>query len=176
MSAESGEAFAADRIRPGAEPLDEPARGGRIPPPQKLPAMGYAATAGEEGRSYRYVEGQGMVPEDPRQVDPREFPLPYMLGGPRPTVPGSPADIGNGRAPTPTTTRPPGAGTPGAGRPAPGGSRIDPSAPGTTTPDKPKAGADGNPDAPVAKKKPLQIDPKALEKFLKGNTNRTGGS
>jgi hypothetical protein len=174
-TAESGEAFAADRPRPGAEPLDEIARGGRVPPPRRFPGMVDAAAAGAEGPSYRYVEGQGLVPEDPKHADPREFPLPYMLGGPRPTMPGGPADAGNGRAPTPSAHRPSQAGPPVADRPASGEPRNDPVGMGASPSDKIKSGAGSGPDTPATKKKPVQLDPKALEKFLRRNANRTDG-
>ena len=87
--ADSDEAFAADRNRSGGEVLEEIARGARSGNPRQPSTIKPPAALGAGGKSYRYVEGQGMVPEDSSQADSQEFPLPYMLGGPQPTLPGS---------------------------------------------------------------------------------------
>lgn len=172
---EAGESFAADRSRSGGETIDEIARSQRPVDPRPFSAMGNpGAQAG--GRAYRYVEGQGMLPEDARQADPREFPLPYMLGGSRPQVPGEIAK-GDGRIPPPATRA---AGVRGTGSPR--GARPDRVAPPAEAddsdpalPEPPKSRAAGTTNTPAAKKKPVTIDPKILEKLLQKNANRPVG-
>ena len=155
-AAESAEAFAADRNRPAAEPIDEIARGGRIPPPRRMPVMTGAAGSGGDGKSYRYVPGQGIVEEDAKQADPREFPLPYVMGGQRPNTADTTPAAGNGRVPAPAAARTPAAAPTPAAKPAPD--------------------AADDPDIPAPKKKSaVKIDPRSLEKFLKQNATRTDG-
>jgi hypothetical protein len=172
---DSGEAFAADRNRSGGDVLDEIARNARSGDPRQ-PRANRNPTAGLEGApSYRYVEGQGMVPEESGQADPQEFPLPYMLGGPRPDLPAAAPGRANGlgqqpfakRAADPSSTRP--------ALPLPGdvsdpSDGIDPTVPGAR---KPPAANDAR--AATTKNKPVKIDPKILEKLLQGNANRAVG-
>ena len=62
--ADSDEAFAADRNRSGGEVLEEIARSVRSGNPRQPSTIKPAAALGAGGKSYRYVEGQGMVPEE----------------------------------------------------------------------------------------------------------------
>jgi hypothetical protein len=172
---DSGEAFAADHNRSGGDVLDEIARNVRSGEARQPRAIRNPTAGGAGAPSYRYVEGQGMVPEESGQADPREFPLPYMIGGPRPDLPAAAASRGNGRGQQPIARR---AADPGSTRPAlpvPGDAPaqsdgIDPTVPDTR---KPPAANDARTSA--AKKKPVKIDPKILEKLLQGNANRAVG-
>src|SRR5207302_8173888 len=120
------ESFASDRNRTGATPLDPLVQGIRTGDPRRLPTIAHPGGQGPGGKAYRYAEGQGMVPEDLRQADPQEFPLPYMMGGPRPNVPGTGATRGQGAAQPPATrsARTPG-GSPGAALEEPGTSPAE---------------------------------------------------
>lgn len=79
------EDFAIGR-RSGAAPRDRVARGSATADPRRSAAGAIADGADATGPAYRYVEGQGVVEEE-GPADPKEFPLPYMMGGPRPTGP-----------------------------------------------------------------------------------------
>lgn len=165
MVGEADESFAVGRHRPGTEPLDQIARGRRPGDPRQPTVMGNPATQGP-GRAYRFVEGQGMVPEDPSQADPREFPLPYMLGGPRPKTPGDGAARPAGRIPPPlpAPTNRPVAGVPATPTTPEDDADVPP------LPDRP---ASRRSDPATAKKsKPVSIDPRILEKLLQRNANR----
>ena len=81
-AADDDEEFAADRNRVGLAGLDPVIRGMKTGDPRQISAMARPAAQEAAGRAYRFVEGQGMVAEDPQQADPHEFPLPFMLGGP----------------------------------------------------------------------------------------------
>ena len=105
----------------------------------------------------------------------QEFPLPYMLGGPQPKLPGSAAMTGNGRNQPPTTKRAPEPGPARLARPGPGGLPVvsdgaDPAAADLTAP-----AAASKPGTPAMPKKPVKIDPKILEKLLQRNVSRTDG-
>lgn len=168
---EDDEPFGAGRRRSGTELIDPYARGMRPTGPGALPGKEQANVPNSGGPSYRFVEGRGMLPEDPNQVDPREFPLPYMLGGPKPKVPGA----ANPKRPDrmlPSTVPAQGvrARNPqGAGVPAPA---IDDDVP--PLPDTPPVRTSGK--TPAKKSKPVSIDPKLLQKLLQGNANRQSGS
>ena len=90
-----GEVFAAGRMRRGARAADPVTRDVR-PDPRRPGNPGFPVppAQGPRGKTYRYVEGQGMVTEESPEADPREFPLPYMLGGPPPVPPGRSASKG----------------------------------------------------------------------------------
>jgi hypothetical protein len=173
--ADSDEAFAADRNRSGGEVLEEIARGARSGSPRQPSTGNPSAAPGPGGRYYRYVEGRGMVLEESSQADSEEFPLPYMLGGPRPTLPAGAAMTGKGPS-QPPASQP--SGEPGSNRVP----RVGPGAP-PVVPDGVEPPADattaprssGTPGAPAAKKKPVKIDPKILEKLLQRNANRPDG-
>jgi hypothetical protein len=168
------ETFAADRIRgegggvgaavPGLTP-----RGG---------AAGLApAQPGEpqNNPAYRFVPGRGMLPEDQLQVDPNEFPVPFMLGGPRPATGVAAPKDGNRPAGRTSSTKT--------------GAKVQPQQPlrEAARPDAAvgKAGAppasnappgdsSKSSDATTGKKPstPVKIDPALLERFLKGTSNR----
>src|SRR5262249_10553485 len=128
--------------------------------------------AASGGPAFRYVEGQRMVPEDARQADPEEFPLPFMLGGPKPTLPGGAAAQASGRGRASTTgdaARPGSSRTirPGPGDPAAGVSDAE----SPQTPAAKPLGSCTSAASPTTKK-PVTIDPKILEKPLQGNANR----
>lgn len=174
-SGESDEDFAADRDRKGARLLDEMTRRIQLDNPRQAAGMRGPAPRAEGGRSYRYVEGQGMVPEESGGADPREFPLPYMMGGPKPTLPGAGSNRAGGRG---ASDAPKDAVVPGRSADArprketlpSDAERIDPTAEGSTRP-----AAGDVPGAPSAKKKPVKIDPKILEKFLQRNAAPPAG-
>ena len=99
---EPSESFAADRNRPTPEALEPLVQGIRTGDPRRLPTIANPAARTPQGRSLPQPEGQGMINDDRRQSDADGFPLPYMLGGPRPKVP-SPAGTRN---PERTSTTP----------------------------------------------------------------------
>ena len=180
-AAEADEEFAADRNRAGLARLDQIARGIKTGDPRQILGHRQARDAQEAaGRAYRFVEGQGMVAEDPQQADPHEFPLPFMLGGPRPGDPsraatkGDPsraATKGNARSRPQVSKAAATKGDPAAVRA--GMADADASDPAGRDPDKPRTApskADG-----TAKKKSVKIDPAILEKLLQKNANRAAG-
>jgi hypothetical protein len=174
-STSDAEAFAADRNRAGIVPLEQIAQGIKTGDPRRLSALGNPAAQGVGARAYRYVEGQGMVPEDVLGGDPQEFPLPYMLGGPRPTAPTAAASHGEARAGAQasragTAPRDPAAVRGGASLPT---TDADAAVPAGTDPGKPRPGA-SKADR-VTKKKSVKIDPTILEKLLQKNANRPAG-
>ncbi len=170
-AADDDEEFAADRNRAGLAGLDPVIRGMKTGDPRQISAMARPAAQEAAGRAYRFVEGQGMVAEDPQQADPHEFPLPFMLGGPRPGDPSRAATKGEARS------RPP-ASRPGATKGDPAAVRAgmddaDASDHARRDPEKPRnapSKADG-----AAKKKSVKIDPAILEKLLQKNANRSAG-
>jgi hypothetical protein len=104
----------------------------------------------------RYVPGRGMVPEQDAP-SPGEFPLPYMLGGPKPALQGSASGAGvlgakAGQSPLPAS---------------------QPSLPLRPTPESPAGKEDDNATDSDSKaeakpsKKPVTIDPGLLERALK---------
>jgi hypothetical protein len=116
-----------------------------------------------------------MLPEDQLQVDPNEFPVPFMLGGPRPATGVAAPKDGNRPAGRTSTTKT--------------GAKIQPQQPpreaARTDAAVGKAGAppasnappgdsSKSSDATTGKKPstPVKIDPALLERFLKGTTNR----
>ena len=175
---EPAEAFAADRNRFGTAPLDPLIEGMKSGDPRHLPTIANPAGQAAGGRAYRYVEGQGMVPDDPAHGNPEEFPLPFPLGGARPTAGTSAVAKSQARGQAsssrstaarggPSATRRDGAGAPGA-----------PSAPGVSAPpgqdvSKPRSAAAQTGATP--KKKSVKLDPAILEKLLQRNANRPAG-
>jgi hypothetical protein len=170
-SAEGGENFAAGRNRPGPASPDPLVQGIRTGDPRRLQGLASPSGLAANGDAYRYVEGQGMVPEDLRQADPAEFPLPYVQGGTRPATAGP--GVKGGQRPT-ESTAPRNLPTPGQ----PGVTRGEPGAP-SEVPDEgvpaelgatnPRSG--GSP-ASSKPKKPVKIDPNILERLLQRNANR----
>ncbi len=122
--------------------------------------------------AYRYHPGQGMVAEDLLQADPKEFPLPYLLGGPKPTpsvktVPrprnraGS-APSGNEANAGSSLSAARGKAAPGSGGTMPSLSEAEPK----TVSSKAESGTVKKPS------KPVKIDPAILEKLLRRNAER----
>jgi hypothetical protein len=162
------ERFGSDRSRPGGSSLEASVPGlvpddGREATPAKLDPR--------KSPALRFRPGQGWQSEDLMKADPAEFPLPYMLGGPKPT-------------PMKKTEMP-------ETKSAPSGSTLKSSIGGLTTPprgnttqlteDSVKTGsASATPasssatDSGTVKKvkKPARIDPAILEKLLQRNANR----
>jgi hypothetical protein len=171
---DADEPFAADRGRFGPAPLDQFARGINAGDPRRLPANAKPAAQAAGGPAYRYAEGQGMVPEDLQQADPREFPLPYMMGGPRPIVPGAGASREQRTADSQATraARTPGE-APIAARKEPGASPDDRTAGTPAGPETADPRSSLSSGSSKAKKKPVKIDPAVLERLLQRNANRT---
>jgi hypothetical protein len=116
-----------------------------------------------------------MMPEEPGAADPGEFPVPYMLGGPKPKLPGAKATKASGRgAPTASKGAMEPAPAPNPGL-APGNLPVDPERVDPTPDGTPKAKSGDAANAPAAKKKPVKIDPMILEKFLQRNATRPDG-
>ena len=117
-----------------------------------------------------------MVPEDLRQADPREFPLPYMMGGPRPAVPGTGASREQRSADSQATTaaRTP-EDAPGGARKEPGESPVIRTAGTPAGPDTDDPRSSASSGSSKAKKKPVKLDPAILERLLQRNANRTPG-
>jgi hypothetical protein len=175
-SAEPGEAFASDRGRYGAPTLDQIAQGIRTGDPRRLPTIANPGGQVPGGRAYRYEEGQGMMPEDLRQADPQEFPLPYMLGGPRPNAPGPAAPKGQGPSRSPATSGPRTSGAAATARGEPEAAPAVPAVEDLAGPEAADPRSSGSPASPKAQKKPVKIDPAILERLLQRNVNRpTGG-
>ena len=171
---ESAEAFATDRLRGGVDPAEEFSRG-TPPGDRRPPSMRRPSVQGDGVRSYRFVEGQGIVPEDPNQTDPQEFPVPYMLGGPRPTVPTVSPNKANRQTRLPATEAGEQRISPGSGLPELDDPRMPASAKEPAIPDPPRSGSTSTPATPAAKKKPVKIDPKLLERFLQKSAGRPDG-
>ncbi len=161
------ERFGSDRSRPAGASLE-----GSVP--------GLAPAEGRGGNTnsldprmspaLRYRPGQGWESEDLKKSDPAEFPLPFMLGGPKPTLMkrGETAETNPGTlksTPKSSTgeTIPPqrGASTRGTADSVKGGA----------TDEVPSTASD--PGAVKKVKKPAKIDPAILEKLLRRNANRT---
>jgi hypothetical protein len=159
------ETFAADRERTGGVPM-----GAEIPGPAmghgRTTMMSGGSTDASPGPAYRYLPGRGMVVEDPHQVDPREFPLPVLLGGPKPAATGRSLPAESRRPnPRPTATD----GTP-ASSASPIGDAASPGRAGAgSTPKVSSPEAEASADTGAAKKsgKPLKIDPAILERALR---------
>ncbi len=168
---EDVEPFGAGRRRTGSEPIDSFARGVRPEEAGAAPGLSRPNVPAANGPFYRYVEGQGMQSEDPNQVDPREFPLPYMLGGPKPRIPGVAPQKHSDRMPPPTDPAPAAKArnSRGAGE-AP--VAVEDDVP--PLPDTPPSRVSGK--GTPKKSKPVSIDPKLLQKLLQGNANRPPGS
>ena len=155
------ERFGADRSRPAGSSLEAAMPGispgaGRLDP--------------ESAPAFRFKSGQGWESEDLSKSDPAEFPIPYMLGGPKPS-----AAKKNDGTETKSTALP--------SAPKTRGSAILPKdnvSPGAVDPAKVKSDdkvsrtADPTDPGTVKKpKKPAKIDPAILEKLLQRNANRT---
>jgi hypothetical protein len=116
-----------------------------------------------------------MVSEDQLQVDPKEFPIPFMVGGPKPTANGSmPTDRGR-QAARPSTSTASGVSsslspskdiTTPAVTPLTEGSAESPQVPAADASKSSKSSAGKKPS------KPVKIDPSILERLLKGNAGR----
>jgi hypothetical protein len=167
------ETFGAGRNRDGLVPLDQIAQGMKSGDPRQVSAIAKPGAAEVGGRAYRYVEGQGMVPEDAQQADPQEFPLPYMMGGPRPAVPSRSAARSEARNRAQAAMAGSVPADPAAVRaglaPTPAEAATDPAAPVSAKP----LSASSKADRP--KKKPVKIDPAILEKLIQKNADRPVG-
>ena len=170
----SAEAFATDRLRAGADPSDELTRG-TPPGDRRPPAMRRPTVQGDGLRSYRFVEGQGIVPEDPNQSDPREFPVPYMLGGPRPTVPAASPNKANRPSRVPASEAAEQGISPDSGLPELDEPRMPVSTRDPAIPDAPRSGSTSTQATSAVRKKPVKIDPKILERFLQKSAGRPDG-
>jgi hypothetical protein len=168
------ETFAADRIR--GEGGDVRAAAPGFAPPKA--ATGFAPTqAGGPGTNpaYRFIPGRGMLPEDQLQVDPNEFPAPFMLGGPHPAIGNAATKDGN-RPSGGTPTRSAGAKAQPQ-QPSRGPVPRDAAASKASAPDAsntPPADS-SKPSAATAGTKssaPVKIDPALLERFLRGSSNQ----
>jgi hypothetical protein len=165
------EAFGSDRSRPAGSSLDSvvsgmtPRQGGGT----RMPAQ---AAGPNTHPAYRYQPGQGMVSEDLLQADPKEFPLPYLLGGPKPTpsVKTTPRPRNRaGSAPSEDQAIAGSSRSPARGTAAPENADTMPSV-STNAPTTVSSKADPG----MAKKpsKPVKIDPAILEKLLRRNADR----
>jgi hypothetical protein len=168
---DAGEVFGSERGRPAGSSLDETVAS------MRAGHGGTSATPTTTGDpnpgppAYRYRTGQGMVREDLLQADPKEFPLPYMLGGSKPTV-AKPAarrrnavepatsDDGMNAAPAESPTR---------GQPAAGAAVTKPA----RSSDAQVSLTKGDSGEVKKSKKPVKIDPAILEKLLRRNAERT---
>src|SRR5262249_31333044 len=87
MGGEGGETFAADRNQPGSVLPESLVQGIRSGDTRRLPTIADPTGQMPAGRAHRNAQGPAMVSQDQRQKGDEEFPLPYMLGGPRPKIP-----------------------------------------------------------------------------------------
>jgi hypothetical protein len=154
------ERFASDRSRPAGSSLEAVV-------PGLAPVDGRGAKSNPSdpkmNPAFRFRPGQGMVPEDLLKADPAEFPLPYMLGGPKPASSKKPVTQDTKPVDSQTSMK-----SPLAGR----------TTPGTATVKAGSQNSDATPtdstDPGVVKKprKPAKIDPAILEKLLQRNADR----
>ncbi len=102
---ETDQTFAADRNRTGAGLLEPLVQGIRTGDPRRLPTIANPAGAIPPGRPSRGLQGSAVPPDDRPQSDADEFPLPFMLGGPRPKLPSttSAREAGRTASATPKT-------------------------------------------------------------------------
>ncbi|MGP0065984.1 MAG: hypothetical protein ACLQGP_20590 [Isosphaeraceae bacterium] len=164
------ERFAADRSRPGGASL-EAAMPGLAPSPGR--GMKPDTFDPKMNPAFRFKPGQGWESEDLMKADPAEFPIPYMLGGPKPT------------SSTKTTIpKPRSAASQSALKSSMSGltaTTKGKAASGTVEADKAESENAGDmlpaPTDSVAKKtrKPAKIDPAILEKLLQRNADRSPG-
>jgi hypothetical protein len=145
--------FATERNRPSALPAAAGAGDGRPAPP----ATPNPVTPAPPGR-FLAGSGSGMQPYAPPNTD---FPVPYMMGGPRPKPAATP---GQARPQAQAQTQPTGP-APAELPPLPGPSPAPPATAAPASPGPPAAKA----AAAKAARKPIQIDPALLERAL---TNR----
>ncbi len=171
LAQEGPEKFGSDRSRPPGASLENAVPGLERGTPAAR-GLGASVVDPKMNSAFRYKPGQGIVPEDLEKADPGEFPLPYMLGGPKPTVakkaakPLSKADgiPGSGKsADTTLPALPEDEAEPASADPIKAG-RIP--SPKTLPKMTDRAAA-------KAPKKPANIDPAILEKLLQRNANRT---
>jgi hypothetical protein len=165
------EAFGSDRGRPAGSSLDTVVSGmtlghgggARTPAPALDPNTNPA---------FRYRPGLGMVPEDLLQADPKEFPLPYLLGGPKPTASGKTVAPQRNRGDSPPSADPSNGASsrsPTPGKPAPGIADTMPAGPTISS-----KTATSKVDSSTLKKpsKSVKLDPAILEKLLRRNAER----
>jgi hypothetical protein len=161
---EQADRFASDRARVG--------QGGEERTSVAYPAtdvrrtLGSSAPAQTKIPSSRYVPGVGMVAEDQLPTDPREFPLPPLLGGPMPRLTsGTTTPKTNSQAPSNTSAR------------SSGSSATVPAKATTIPVDGSTKGGSGaaaqgtseqKPSVMSKKtKKPLDLDPAIIERMLR---------
>jgi hypothetical protein len=168
--AEPAEDFATERRAAGPLPIEDVARGAKPAARRRSAADGIPGDE-DAHQSYRFLEGQGMVPEESGPADPKEFPLPYVLGGQRPTDPRR----GAGKS---APLQQPGATRGLAGEVDPAAVRA---AMAAAAEEAGKAGRD-DPDSAAAtkgttpaKKKRVKLDPAILERMLQQNPGRPAG-
>jgi hypothetical protein len=157
---ENGEAFAAGRQQIGNDnpesDLSALSIGGR-----RTPLATGAPSASRIPPPTPFVPRGGASPEDPNQGAPDDFPLPFVLTGKKPNIAtpkaaSTPASKSSRNNDLPS---PAGASTLKSGSPADAGKTGD------------QATADDPAAAPKKKRKPVTIDPMALERALQ---NRNG--
>lgn len=165
----NGEAFAADRNRAGRlEPLEQGIGTGD---PRRLPTIANPAGSMPAGRASRDPRAPVMLPDDRRQDESDPFPLPYMLGGPRPRIPAPASTRGATRSAAPTAKAAPAAGPNGASLADPADAAAKRTDPAATGP----GGGGSRPGTSPAKKKPVKLDPAMLQKLLQKNNGRPTG-
>ena len=172
LAGEASEKFGSDRSRPPGASLENAVPGLERGTPAAR-GLGASVIDPKMNSAFRYKSGQGIVPEDLEKADPAEFPLPYMLGGPKPTLAKKPAKPLRKPDGTPSSDK-----STDTTLPAMPGDEAEPA---STEPIK--AGRIPSPktlpkttDRAAAKatpKKPANIDPAILEKLLQRNANRT---
>jgi hypothetical protein len=158
------ERFASDRSRPAGSTLE-------------AVVPGLAPVDGREAKinaldpkmnpAFRFRPGQGMIPEDLLKADPAEFPLPYLLGGPKPA---------SAKKPSPPDTR--AADSQTSGKSSPGVKAAQGTAETVKAGSEKSSAAQSTATDPVAVKKPRKpatINPAILEKLLQRNADRVPG-
>jgi hypothetical protein len=118
-------------------------------------------------------EAPAIMPDDRRQGDSEEFPLPYMLGGPRPKLPsaGRSRDAARTSATKAKAGAIPHSGDLSEGVPI--ASPSDASDLVVAEQGAAKARPGDSSTASAKKKKPVKLDPAMLQKLLQKNANRT---
>ena len=164
------ERFGSDRSRPAGSSLESTV-------PGLSPAAGSGASSNtldpRKNPALRFRPGQGWESEDLTKGDPEEFPLPYMLGGPKPTSTkkaGLPEPKSFASQSTLKSSMPGGLSSTPQSKTS--RDRAETPKPRSETPTLPIP----NEDEPIQvkkSKKPAKIDPAILEKLLQRNSNRS---
>ena len=172
LAQQGSEKFGSDRSRPPGASLET-----------ELPGLerGTAAARGlgasvidpKMNSAFRYKPGQGIVPEDLEKADPKEFPLPYMLGGPKPTLAKQPAKPLRKSDGSPSSAKSADTALPVLPDDEAEPASADPTKSGRIPPPKTLPKTTDRAAAKSTPKKPASIDPAILEKLLQRNANRT---